>query len=168
VALAVLATMAGAFAVLGDDVSGEPVPIASVTSFDPEGDNRAEREDLVTNAIDGDPTTLWQSERYRDPEALAGKSGVGLVLAVDQPRQFTGVELRSPDAGWDAELYVMNGSTPEDLAGWGEPAGTVTDARAGVTTVDLEGRQADRVLVWFTRLPTSGVMQVADVMVRGR
>jgi serine/threonine-protein kinase len=168
VLLAVLAAMAGAFAVLGDRGIGDPVSIASVTSFDPEGDNRSEREDLVGNAIDEDTTTVWQSERYQDPEALAGKSGVGLVFILDQPGELTRVEVRSPDSGWNAEVYVSSEVTPPDLAGWGDPVNAVDDAASGVTPVDLEGRQGDRVLLWFTRLPTSGVVRVADVEVRAR
>ena len=54
--------------------------------FDPEGDNDEHAEE-VKLAIDGIPNTTWSTETYTaGPDiALAGKSGVGLIVETAEP-----------------------------------------------------------------------------------
>jgi hypothetical protein len=64
-------------------------------------------------------------------------------------------------------VYVHDGDTPSDLAGWGDPVGQVKGATPGGTDIPVVGASGDHVLVWFTRVPDSGVMHVSEVAVAG-
>ena len=60
--------------------SPEPVLIAAASTYDPYGEG-GENDGSVGLVIDGDPSTTWRTERYRDPIELL-KPGVGLTVAV--------------------------------------------------------------------------------------
>jgi serine/threonine-protein kinase len=166
--LLLLAGVAAAFSINATRKVGSTVAAAGATSFDPQGDNGTEREDLVANAIDGDPATAWRSEQYRDPDDLAGKDGIGLIVELTEPAELTELDVITPEGGWSAQVHVASGTTPDQLEGWGAALDRAEDADAGTTTFDLDGRTGDRVLVWFTRLAPSGTVQVSELVVRAR
>ena len=56
----------------------------AVEDFDPEGDGK-ESEDRLQNAIDGNRTTAWDTETYRNGLAGVGKKGVGLYVDAGSP-----------------------------------------------------------------------------------
>ena len=170
VMLIAMAALAAVFAVQqgGSDPGGsspDPIALASATSFDPQGDNGTENEELAPNAIDGDPATAWTSERYRDADAMAGKDGVGLIVALDGAQDIGQVDLTTPEAGWSAQIYVIEGAPPGDLAGWGEPQASVDSAEAGQTRLTFAPVRGDHVLVWFTKVAPSGQATVAEITV---
>lgn len=143
--------------------------LASATSFDPQGDNHVEHQDLVGLAIDADPKTVWHTEFYRDPVHLGpGKTGVGLVVRTKTTARLSKVVVTSPDAGWVAAVYVSPGATPTTLAAWGDPVAKIADGHAGATTVSFHETAGDAVLIWLTRLPSRGTMAIGDVRVAGR
>ena len=59
--------------------AGTVVPIAAVTSFDPDGTDKEEHPEQVQLAVDGDPSTGWTTVCYKD-RYVGGKRGVGLVV----------------------------------------------------------------------------------------
>ncbi len=171
VVVLLLAAMAGTFALQGGDApAGEPgsnrIEIASAASFDPQGDNGTEHEEEVLRALDQDPATAWRSERYGDPEKMAGKDGVGLILTLDGTHDIGQVDVRSPEGGWSAQVYVAEGDAPGDLAGWGEPVTSVEGADGGLTRFAPLDARGNQVLVWFTRTADSGEVAVSEVSVR--
>jgi serine/threonine protein kinase len=120
--------------------------ITEVNSFDPFGEG-GENDALVGNIIDGNVSTIWQTEQYRDPISTL-KPGVGVVVTVTGvPGQMqllgftagTGFEIR-----W-AESMQSDPSTFERVAAGTSPAGT--------TTVELPGRDGGFWLLWLTELP---------------
>ncbi len=163
--------MAGTFALQGGNApSGDPgsnrLAVTTAASFDPQGDNGTEHEEQVLNALDQNPDTAWRSERYGDPEQMAGKDGVGLILTLDGSHDIGQVDVRSPEGGWSAQVYVVDGDAPGELSGWGEAVASVQGAKAGLTRfapLDVRGNQ---VLVWFTRTADSGEVAVSEVSVR--
>jgi hypothetical protein len=152
----------------GSGADGAPVAIASATSFDPQGDNGQENEDQVALLHDGDPTTAWHSETYRDPDAMAGKDGVGVVVVLERSVAVGSVSLATPDGGWAAEVWVGDGSWKGAPTSWGTPAGRATGTKAGTSRIDLDGTRGDHVLIWFTRVPDRGAMAVSEIEVRAR
>ena len=38
--------------------------------------------------------------------------------------------IRTPDPGWDAQIFASEGEAPEALSEWGEPIGEVKNADA--------------------------------------
>ena len=143
-------------------------PLAEAAAFDPVGGD-GEHPDEVPNAIDDDPATTWQTEHYGNPDLAAPgqKGGVGIEVRLDAASTVTSVDVTSPDAGWTAQVYAVDGTDPTDLAGWGKAADEVQGATKGTTHFALAAK-ADRVLIWFTKLPTRGQVAVGNVVVKGR
>jgi len=125
------------------------IPVASISDFDPLGDGE-ERPARVENAIDGDLTTAWASERYSNRSLGNLKEGVGLVLTLDETSTLDTLEVISPNQDWAARVYLADAPAAA-LSGWGEPI----DARVNIdgnTTFDLRGVRAQAVLLWVTDL----------------
>ena len=149
--------------------------IVGVTTFDPEGDNGSEHPDEAALAIDGNDATVWTTEAYKQAN-VGGKAGVGLILELATTGRVSAVDLTSPDAGWDAQIYVAP-EAATTLAGWGTLRSTGTNLGTSAT-LRLDTRPPGQfVLVWLTRLPQGSqespagqsafVGRVAEVSVRG-
>lgn len=147
-----LGAAAAAPQLIPTDEPARPVAIAGVADFDPFGDgDRHEHPELLPNVLDGDPDTAWTTENYKAAD-LGAKDGVGLVVTMAEPVTVRGVELATPAGGWTADVYVVAGDPPSDLAGWGEPVATAADVATGTSDVTVDGRRGKAVLIWFTRL----------------
>jgi hypothetical protein len=165
------AAVAGYLATQGGDGGGTartspgvPAQIAGIDDFDPEGDS-TEHPETVDQAIDGDASTSWTTERYDESDFGGLKSGVGFRIDLLGSSDVSFVELDTEEGGWSAQVYVAD--APADaLDGWGAPRASVDDAG---TSERLElGTPAPvgaAVLVWFTRLPDSGRISVDEVRV---
>jgi eukaryotic-like serine/threonine-protein kinase len=106
-------------------------------------------------AIDGNPTgTAWATEHYDSQDFGGIKDGVGLVIDAGEPVNARTMEIRTPQAGWDAAVYETSDSPPDDLEGWGAPVALVTDGGTRAT-VDLGGRPATAFLLWITKPPSA-------------
>ena len=58
--------------------------IQQVTTYDPEGDDGQENDNLVGLSFDGDPATVWSTLCYGS-RTLGGKGGVGVVADLGTP-----------------------------------------------------------------------------------
>ncbi|HEY5153804.1 MAG TPA: protein kinase [Acidimicrobiales bacterium] len=150
--------------------STQPVALepTAIASFDPEGRGApGENDAQLKLAIDGDPTTGWLTESY-DQRRFGIKSGVGVILSLDQATALSQLVVQSPTQGWSASVYVADqpGAT---LADWGEPVSSKADI-AGDATFDLGGRSGRRVLLWITDLgdgPPRVRAQLNELSLRG-
>ena len=135
----------------------------SIADFDPFGDNGRENPAEVGLAIDGLENTAWHSETYNTRNFGNAKPGVGLVLTLPDATAVSKVEIDG-NAGYDVTIYVAD-QPADTLAGWGSPRGKKTDLQAN-DAVELSPSASGRaVLVWFTRLPESGRLDVAEIRV---
>jgi eukaryotic-like serine/threonine-protein kinase len=82
------------------------IPIRAANDFDPEGDNKSERPELVPLAHDGDPETFWRTETYNS--AGLDKSGVGIVFDLGEPRTIDELALRTTLPGWEFQVQGSN------------------------------------------------------------
>jgi serine/threonine-protein kinase len=147
----------------GSKATGVSPQVVGVSDFDPEGD-KTEHPETTDAAVDGDPGTAWTTERY-DSTAFGGlKSGVGLRLDLAQPADVSSVEIDTTEGGWSAEVYVAD-APGDSLTAWGSPLGSVEDAGSNARIEPGGTASGSAVLVWFTRLPTSGQVAVAEVRV---
>jgi serine/threonine-protein kinase len=128
----------------------EPLPLTRAAAFDPVdlGGDGSENDDLVGNAIDGDPGTSWRTEGYDDRDITRLKSGVGLVLELGAAATLEQLELTSPTNDWRVVVYVAD-APAGSLAGWGDPVATTDGLPAGTNQVDLDGAKGAAVLVWI-------------------
>ncbi len=140
-----------------------PVPIASVSDFDPLGDGH-EKESRLPALTDGDPSTAWETERYDTPD-LGGKAGVGLQVRLSTERPVLHLDAVGPDAGWAASLYV--GDRPWTAAPAGPAAATATGV-AGTTRFTLaRPSKARHLLLWITRVPADGKLHLTALVAVG-
>jgi hypothetical protein len=148
----------------GETSNGVTQAITSIVDYDPFGDNREENPSQVGLAVDGFPDTAWHSEFYNTRDFGNAKPGVGLVLNLSTETDVSAVEIDA-NAGYDVAIYVAD-EAAATLAGWGQPRAKASDLGADAR-VDLSPSARGRVvLVWFTRLPESGRLDVAELRVR--
>lgn len=134
---------------VGGRPSGPGLSIAGVAAFDPMGDGH-EHDDELPRVHDADPSTSWSTQRYGNIQFGGLKSGVGLVLRLEGAHRLTSLQVHTPTAGWQAEVFTTT-SSPSTLAGWGQPLDT-GGPNAGQAGFNLRGARATAVLLWFTRL----------------
>ncbi|MEQ8841563.1 MAG: serine/threonine-protein kinase [Acidimicrobiales bacterium] len=137
-----------------DGNDGTDLVIARSNAFDPEGTGApGEHNDRALFAIDGDPSTVWTTERYSSRD-LGSKSGVGLVLTLDREQDIRRVTVHTADAqDWALEVRVASGITVDDATSIGD-FGEVRGTGSGLGTVadvSVSGR-GDTVVVWLTDL----------------
>ncbi len=147
-------------------IGGDPPVITAIHTFDPEPGDGTENDDLLGNLTDGDPDTTWRSETYEEAPELGVKDGVGLDVVLAEPREVSELVVDSVSSGWDAEVYTTNGPPGTSLADRGAAVTAKRDVAEGTVTFDLDGRVADRVLLWFTRVGEGGRVELAGLQVR--
>lgn len=139
------------------------IPITSIRSVDPFGGGD-ENDDRLPAAIDGDPSTVWRTERYRDPLPLL-KPGVGFAVApASVPSEIT---ITGMNRGTAYEV-AWSASDP-DPSTWEVIVRGRVDA--GTPRHQIPARSGGWWVVWFTDLPFIDVddhsTQVAEVRFRG-
>ena len=133
----------------GSSSKGQAVTISGADSFDP-GGNGLEHDADLPKLTDGNQSTAWSTESYKNNHFGGLKDGVGFSLTLDQSRRLAQLQLSSPSHGWSASVYVADGKK-DTLEGWGSPVTTKTGIDGNVT-FDLKSRQGSAVLLWITDL----------------
>lgn len=137
--------------------------VSDVRSVDPFGGGD-ENDDRLPLLVDGDPATVWRTERYRDPLQLL-KPGVGVAFVV------TGTPKEMVVSGLDQGTSFQIAWAP------GEPDPTTWQVvvRAVAVTPTQRFQLPERVggtwVIWFTDLPRLGPddhsTQLSEVRFRG-
>ena len=149
----------------GTGTGAGSIKITGAHDFDPEGDGHEDPQN-VGLAIDGNPATAWATEHYLAPAAQFGgaKHGVGLYVTLATSSSVTKVEVDTIETGWSAQIYVA--ATPATtLSGWGAPVATGTNLSRSAQFTIRPGRAGQAVLVWLTRLPDSGTLDISEIRV---
>jgi hypothetical protein len=131
--------------------------VQTALTFDPPPGDGSENDDQAQQAIDGDAATFWETETYRSDPVLS-KGGVGLVLALPERAEVSGVDLRTPGPGFTVAVYTSALAAPPDaLDGW-DLAAEPRDITKTRQQIDFdEPVRARFVLIWITRLaPAEG------------
>lgn len=124
--------------------------IVAVSSFDPNGSETDERDDLIANATDGNATTAWTTLCYSD-RFMSGKPGVGLVADLGSARSgvFTVVLGSAP---YQVKIFsAAEGTAPATFGAWGAPLDSFDGQQAETVSVQLT-TPARYVLVAFNEL----------------
>lgn len=124
---------------------GDP-NVTGIQTFDPFGGG-GENDSNIGNLVDGNVSTIWRTESYRDPMSTL-KPGVGVVIIVEgRPGQL---QLLGLSEGTVFE-FRWAGTISENPDDWERvAAGT---APAGTTSVVLPPRTDGFWLLWLTELP---------------
>jgi eukaryotic-like serine/threonine-protein kinase len=142
---------------------GGVLPIVEASAFDPFGGD-GEHSSEAPRAFDGDPRTVWQTDRYNSRDL--DKPGVGLWVQLDAPRDITSVTVTALEGGWSGEIYVAD-QPGVSLDAWGPPRASGDDIPA-THAFPLSDARGQYVLVWCTQLPPSNKLQIGDIKVEGR
>jgi hypothetical protein len=127
---------------------GSQIELAEATDFDPLGDDGEEHSFEVDRAIDGQPTTTaWSTESYTLP--AFGKDGVGIYVEAEEPVAAGVLELRSPDPGWEFEVYAAN-EPQEFVEDWTPVADGIIAKERTEVSLDTGGRKYRYYLIWAT------------------
>jgi serine/threonine protein kinase len=120
------------------------VALRSPTAYDPDGTN-GENNSAAYRATDGNPSTFWQTETYKDAPSL-DKAGVGLVLDARKVVPLHQITVVTSTPGFTAEIKA--GPTPSSFPFVVSGSQTV-GAR---THFDLTPGSHRYYLLWITRL----------------
>ncbi len=127
-------------------VALERVSVLSASSYDPFGEG-GENDSSVPNMLDGDASTMWQTERYQDPLGLL-KPGVGVYFTViGTPGQL---QLLGFSTGTEFEIRWSDAALPAP-ENWERVAGA--QAPPGAASFKLPPRTDGHWLIWMTKLP---------------
>jgi serine/threonine protein kinase len=98
-------------------VATGPVNIVAVSSYDPDGDDNSENDDLIPNLLDGKSGTQWRTVCYGNNQ-FGSKKGVGFVAELSG--RSTGT--LSVDFGygpWEVDVYGYSDTLPSKMESWG-------------------------------------------------
>jgi len=123
-----------------------PVSITRAMSYDPNGDDGVENDEMLPFLIDGLPRTQWRTVCYGD-KFFGSKGGVGVVVELSAPS--TGTLMVNPQTKpWGIELYGAAEVVPASLDQWGQRIGKNYGTETGPTTFAV-AQPAKYLLVWF-------------------
>ncbi len=148
----------------------------SAHGFDPLSSNDPgdENDDLAAYAIDGNPSTCWQTQRYLGSPLLGGlKKGTGLILDMGGQVRLSSVTVTFGSApGADVAIEMGDDSTLAAASLASFTTAATADGIGGTYTFRTASTAQGRyVLIWFTRLPPAAqggfAAQIFDVVIRG-
>jgi serine/threonine-protein kinase len=90
----------------GGGIGGAAPHVKALTAYDPDGDGH-EHDSAAKYATDGDASTYWETETYRDAPSL-NKPGVGLVLDAGTSVQLHQLGIATTTPGFVAEIKASN------------------------------------------------------------
>jgi tRNA A-37 threonylcarbamoyl transferase component Bud32 len=161
VAIAAVVAVVAALLVNGESRQNEPIAPGDLRAIalnesdaheydPPPGDGRERGTQGL--ALDGDPTTAWETERYDSPDLGNLKKGVGLYLDAGRPIVARGMRIVTPKEGWDFEVYVARNGVPAALSGWTLVASGVMDSMRKTIPLDTASQRSRYYLLWITKL----------------
>ena len=120
-----------------DNIEVVPVDLAGVKSYDPNGDDGVENENLVGFLIDNNPATQWTTLCYGN-KYFGSKEGVGIVV------QLTGIGIGTLKANfangpYNADVFVSTADQiPKNLDDWGLRIADSYSTEPGMATFDVK------------------------------
>jgi serine/threonine-protein kinase len=123
-----------------------PITITRAMSFDPNGDDGVENDDMLPFLLDGLPRTQWRTVCYGD-KFFGSKGGVGVVLELSSPAAGT-LMVNPQTKPWGIEVYAANDVVPATLDQWGTRVAKNYGTEVGATTF-VVADPVKYLLVWF-------------------
>ena len=136
-----------------------PVTITRAMSFDPNGDDGVENDDLLPFLLDGVPRTQWRTVCYGD-KFFGSKGGVGVVLELSAASAGT-LMVNPQTKPWGIEVYAASDTIPATLDQWGPRVAKNYGTEVGATTFVLAD-PARYLLVWFREVGVSSACSTTN------
>lgn len=136
-----------------DNVKVGPVTVSSIRSYDPNGDDGRENENMIPALSDNNPATTWTTVCYGD-KYFGSKGGLGILLTLSGVGIGT-LTANFANGPWSAEVFVSTASTPPTgLNDWGLRVADASSETPSVGTFAIE-QPAQQVLLMLRRIGTS-------------
>ncbi|HEY3559102.1 MAG TPA: protein kinase family protein [Kribbella sp.] len=137
--------------------TGGKATITGAKDFDPPPGNGEEHRKDVPNTYDGDPSTNWKTQSYKNKPNLGGiKDGVGIIYDLGAKTSVSSVAVALEGDDTSLEVLIPKGDTtssPSAIDGWTSVA-SKDDAPEGTVSLKPSAPAETRyVLVWLTKLP---------------
>lgn len=136
-----------------------PIAVSAVTSWQPTSSaGTAENSASAPAAADGDRSTSWSTDTYLNQFGESGaafKPGVGLLFSLDRAQETRRVVVYSADDGVEFEVRSARSASPTSLDETTLLGDGTVRGGSGAVTIDSP-EESEFVLVWITRLGTSG------------
>src|ERR687890_523251 len=129
--------------------------------YDPEGDGEESRSQ-VQFAIDGLPTTVWNTETYDGGFEASNKTGVGLYVSAGSRVAARQLDVNTSTPGFTTAVYASD-SVPSRLADWDKVSGTVTAKREQQIQLDTAKQRFRNYLLWISKLPEGGRVTIKEL-----
>ena len=129
-------TSSDALPTIVDNVEITAVNLVGVKSFDPDGDDKVENEDMLPALLDNNPASEWTTVCYGN-QFFGSKVGVGVVATL------SGVGLGDLVANfangpYSADVFVSTAETaPASVDEWGLRVGTAYSKDPGTATFEV-------------------------------
>jgi hypothetical protein len=128
-------------------------PVAG-TLYDPAGD-RSETAG-ISDAIDGDPTTSWRTQRYsRNPEFGSLKSGMGIEYDFGKSTALRQIVVTTDRPGIQVQIRAGDTADAAEPDDYQVVADTQTMKTTGTFSIK-SGTSARYYVVWLTQLTSDG------------
>jgi len=119
-----------------DNVEIASVNLVGVKSYDPDGDDKVENEDMLPALLDDNPTSEWTTVCYGN-QFFGSKAGVGLVATL------SGIGIGDLTANfangpYSADVFVSTAETvPASVDEWGLRVATAYSKDPGIATFEV-------------------------------
>ena len=142
-----------------------PLGSATIESYDPRSADGVEHAELVRFLTDGNPLTVWTTEKYTSRTFGDLKDGVGIVIDLGRIINVTELRVRGASTGWSAAVYVAEGA-PGTIDTWGTVRARrgSMPADASIVFTPIRGRT---VLLWITDLGDTAQVRIGELELRG-
>lgn len=131
----------------------EPRPVAVERRVAEMPELEAENDDTLSNLIDGDPGTAWQSYAYNRPNFGGYVDSMNVVVELEQPAQIEEVVVQSA-GGTGGSWIAYIADSPEGGPGDAREIGQGTfDEGSVAVPVEVEDSTAQYVILSLTSLP---------------
>jgi serine/threonine-protein kinase len=132
--------------------------------YDPEGDGEESRSQ-VQFAIDGLPTTVWNTETYEGGFEGSNKSGVGLYVTAGSRVPARQLDVLTSTPGFEAAVYASD-SVPSRIEDWHKVSVTLTVKREQAIQLDTAAQGFRNYLLWISELPDGGKVSVKELALK--
>jgi len=136
----------------------------AASDYDPDGDGE-ESPHATQFAIDGNNTTSWATETYRDGLEGVQKSGVGLYLNAGSPMSARRLDLVTATPGYQVAVYAAN-TVPGDIKDWTKVSTRTKVKETTKIPLDTAGRKVRYYLVWIVSLPPGNKADIRELSLR--
>ncbi|MGI8750250.1 MAG: protein kinase domain-containing protein [Thermoleophilaceae bacterium] len=133
----------------------------AANDYDPESPDKEESPESPQNVLDGNPSTQWDTERYRSGLEGVGKSGVGIFVDSGKPVTARALKVTTSTPGFTAAVYGSN-EVPKEIGGWKRVSPDAEVAESQTIRFDRPGRYR-RYLLWITKLPEAKKAAVQEL-----